>query len=481
MNPVRTQPRRFPLVLLFPGLVAAVGVIWAAGSIDQRSVTIALCTAAAIMALGYGRLRRLRSSVEHIQQGLNRFAEGRLDARVEHPPLRELAIVCDALNAMARQLERRLRLVNQQSREHEAILTSMAEGVIALDRDAVILQVNRAAAQLLGGAPEMITGRSMYEMIRNHELQKIVEQSLEAGSPGEGEVTLHGTSERSLQVHSRALRNADAENIGALVVINDITRLRRLERMRRDFVANVSHELKTPLTAIRGFVETLLDGALEEPEEAHRYCVIIARQVDRLQNIIEDLLSLSRLEQDVEAGQIALTESALLDVMQAAAQSVAHAAAEKNARIEITCDPSIKAHINAPLLEQVMVNLLDNAIKYSEINKTIQIRVQSAPGVREILVIDQGLGIEAAHLDRIFERFYRVDKARSSKEGGTGLGLSIVKRIVAAHGGQVRVESTPGTGSTFIVSLPQHPLTADQLLVARKHVSNGTTQACSGA
>lgn len=467
MKPDKKSPRRLPAAVFLPALCAAVGVLVAAGDADQRSAAIALITAAIVAALGMLYIRRIRASIEHIQQGLNHFAGGDLEHRMDPPPLKELTLVCDALNYMARQVERRITVINQQAREHEAILTAMVEGVIALDRNAVILQVNRAAAHLLDSTPDLITGRSMYEMIRNHELQKIVEQSLEIGLPAEGEVTLHGRNERSLQVYSTGLKSAEHGNIGALVVIHDITRLRRLERMRRDFVANVSHELKTPVTSIRGFVETLLDGALAEPEEARRFCTIIARQVDRLQNIIEDLLSLSRIEQEVEEGHIALHEETLNEVMQTAAVSVAHAAAEKNALIEITCDPSWKAHINAPLMEQVMINLLDNAIKYSDTGKRIRIVVAPSPEGWEIRVVDQGVGIEAVHLERIFERFYRVDKARSRKGGGTGLGLAIVKRIVMAHGGRIRVESKPGDGSTFIMNLPSDPGSTDQLLAAR--------------
>jgi two-component system phosphate regulon sensor histidine kinase PhoR len=456
MNQPRNNPTRFPLTVILPGVIAAAGVLLAAGRLDGVSLFIAGVTAALIAAIGWMHIRRLRSSIEHIQQGLNRFAEGKLEQRLESPPLEELSRLSNALNYMAWQVERRMNVIHQQTTEHEAILASMVEGVIALNRDAIILQANKAAAHVLGTTPELIIGHPMYETFCNHELQKLIEQSLVDGLPAEGEVLMQGAKERSIQIHSTALRNANGENIGALVVLNDITRLRRLERMRRDFVANVSHELKTPLTSIRGFVETLLDGALNEPEEAQRFCKIIAKQVDRLQNIIEDLLSLSRIEQEVEEGQIALTPSPLLETIQSAAQAVGHAAAEKNIRIDAACDASWQANINAPIFEQVILNLLDNAIKYSGLNKTVRVEVLPQGDDWNINVIDEGIGIEAQHLDRIFERFYRVDKARSRKGGGTGLGLAIVKRIVIAHGGHIHVTSTPGEGSTFSIRLPRH-------------------------
>ena len=448
------HPQKQSPVVFLPALVAFTGALFAAGTPDTTSLLIAFFTAVLVALIGQLHRNRLHATVYQIQRALERFATGDLSRRVGPPPLPELIGICDALDRMASQIEKRMNVINQQAMEHEAILASMVEGVIALNRDAVILQANKAAAQTLGATPELIVGRSMYEMMRNHGMQKLVEQSLVVGLPAEGEIILQGSHERSLQVHSTALRNPDGQSIGALVVFNDITRLRRLERMRREFVANVSHELKTPLTSIRGFVETLLDGTLNEPEEARRFCKIIAKQVDRLQNIIEDLLSLSRIEQDVEHGQIALKTSRLADVIQSAVQAVSYRAAEKNARIEIECPADWQANINAPLFEQVLVNLLDNAIKYSESNKSILVRVRPADAFWEISVADQGMGIEPQHVDRIFERFYRIDKARSRKEGGTGLGLAIVKHIVVAHGGHINVQSKPGLGSTFTVCLP---------------------------
>lgn len=419
--------------------------------------TVLWCLGAGLVAAGagVGVIIHISRSLEKTREGARRFAEGDLTFRLDVPQSAELASLAETLNRMAAQLDERISTINQQRHEQEAMLGSMVEGVIAVDKRGSILQVNKSAAQWIGVLPDAIIGRSLVEIIRNRDLQNLVEETLETGKPTEGEILLHGAQERSLQIHCTALLNAERASIGALIVLHDITRIRRLERVRRDFVANVSHELKTPLTSIKGFVETLLDGALEQPEEARRFCMIIAKQVNRLQAIIEDLLSLSRIEQEAEQGQIALKTANLLEALQAGAQCCAHPAAEKNADIIIECDPTWTARINAPLFEQTVVNLIDNAIKYSDTGKTVTIRVTPSDAMWEIRFIDQGGGMEASHLARIFERFYRIDKSRNSKVGGTGLGLAIVKHIVTSHGGRIHVESKLGVGSTFTVFLPR--------------------------
>ncbi|MFA5112568.1 MAG: ATP-binding protein, partial [Desulfobaccales bacterium] len=231
--------------------------------------------------------------------------------------------------------------------------------------------------------------------------------------------------------------------------------LRRLEQARRDFVANVSHELKTPITSIKGFVETLLDGAIQEPDNAVNFLNIIARHADRLNAIIDDLLSLSRIEQDSDRGKIALAVSQVSEVLRKAVQVCRERAAAKDIAIDLTCPADLTAEINAPLLEQAVVNLIDNAVKYSPAARPVQVEARVEPGEVVILVKDQGPGIAPEHLARLFERFYRVDPGRSRKVGGTGLGLAIVKHIAQAHGGYVTLQSAPGKGSTFFIHLPQ--------------------------
>jgi two-component system phosphate regulon sensor histidine kinase PhoR len=241
------------------------------------------------------------------------------------------------------------------------------------------------------------------------------------------------------------------------VVLNDITRLQRLETIRRDFVANVSHELKTPITAIKGSVETLLSGVMSEAESATRFLEIIARQADRLNAIIEDLLALSRIEQEEERIGIQLTSVAVRDVLQSAALSCQLKARDKQVTLSIDGPDDLHFPVNAPLLEQALINLIDNAIKYSPDGGEVQLTARADATGLTITVRDFGCGIAREHLPRLFERFYRVDKARSRKQGGTGLGLAIVKHIIQAHGGQVQVDSTPGEGSLFTLRLPVAP------------------------
>ena len=291
-------------------------------------------------------------------------------------------------------------------------------------------------------------------MVRKADLLRFVARTLSGKAPVEGDIVLRDESERFLQAHGTVLRDTRAQDIGALIVLNDVTRLRRLENIRRDFVANVSHELKTPVTAIKGSVETLLDGALQKPQDARRFLEIVARQADRLNAIIDDLLALSRIEQEAERHEIPLQRGRLGEVLRGALQACEVGAAAKSIRIECSCPESLQARINPPLLEQAMVNLIDNAVKYSRPDSEVLVEALREGGEVLIRVRDHGSGIGAEHLPRLFERFYRVDKARSRKAGGTGLGLAIVKHIVQAHSGRIAVTSVPGKGSTFTVYLP---------------------------
>jgi two-component system phosphate regulon sensor histidine kinase PhoR len=242
--------------------------------------------------------------------------------------------------------------------------------------------------------------------------------------------------------------------VGAVIVLNDVTRYRHLENLRRDFVANVSHELKTPIASIKGFVETLLDGALSHPDDAQRFLKIIGSHAERLNNIIEDLLSLSKIEQSEQAANLPLDLAPLRPVLEAAVYGCQSQAAARHIELSLDCGDAIVAQINPPLLEQAVINLIDNAVKYSEPGRQVQIEAQADEQEIALSVRDHGCGIAAEHLPRLFERFYRVDRARSRKLGGTGLGLAIVKHIVQAHAGRVSVESTPGEGSVFCIHLP---------------------------
>jgi len=258
-----------------------------------------------------------------------------------------------------------------------------------------------------------------------------------------------------LNIQTTSFRDEGENFIGIIVVLNDVTRLRRLENMRKEFVSNVSHEIKTPLTAIKGFVETLSHGAMENPGEAKRFLNIIEKHVNRLVAIIEDLMRLSVIEQKDKSKEIKLIKGNIRSVIKTAIQVCQAKAEAKSIKVDLICNEDISAGIDPPLLEQAAVNLLDNAVKYSDKDGLVQIEAIITDTEVCISFKDYGIGIPKEHLPRLFERFYRVDKARSRKLGGTGLGLAIVKHIIQTHGGYVTVESKSGKGSNFVIHLPK--------------------------
>jgi two-component system phosphate regulon sensor histidine kinase PhoR len=412
---------------------------------------VLICLAA---ALGLFTSRRISQPLQDMRRGAERFAAGDFYHRLTIPDTVELASLALTLNRMAAQLAEQIAVITQQRNEQEAILESMREGVLALDTQERVITVNRAAEALLGVAATQAKGHLIQEVVRNVTLQRLAAAAMHSPESATADILLRSAEERFLQATATALRDAHGKDIGVLVVLNDVTQLRHLENIRRDFVSNVSHELKTPITSIKGFVETLRDGALDNREHAERFLGIIARHAERLHAIIEDLLALSRLEQSDESYDIPRSETTLTDVLQAAILDCAAKAEAQRVTVIPSCAAELRATVNAPLLEQAIVNLLENAITYSNPDSCVWVSARQDADRLVIEVRDQGVGIPHDHLDRIFERFYRVDKARNRERGGTGLGLAIVKHIAQVHGGQVSVASTVGQGSTFTLYIP---------------------------
>jgi two-component system phosphate regulon sensor histidine kinase PhoR len=330
----------------------------------------------------------------------------------------------------------------------------MEEGVLALDDEGRIINMNPAAGRLLDVQPAVARGRLAHEVVRKAPLLAFLDRALADPAPIGEDMNLLGASDIALRSHSAPLVDADRGRIGLLVVLRDVTREQRLENVQREFVANVSHELRTPTTSIKGFAETLLDGALDDPETARRFVETILLQADRLSAVISDIISLSRIERDAEEHRVELVPGPVSGVLESAVEVCRRAAAEKQIALELQCGDDAVAPISAGLLEQAVVNLLDNAIKYTDPGKTVLIEARREEDTVVIRVRDEGWGIESRHLPRLFDRFYRVDKGRSRSLGGTGLGLAIVKHIALVHGGSVGVESSLGRGSTFTVTLP---------------------------
>jgi two-component system phosphate regulon sensor histidine kinase PhoR len=389
-----------------------------------------------------------------MKQSAQDFAEGQLDQRVPVPNSAELGALAESLNQMARQLDDRIKTITQQRNELEVILSSMIEGVIAVDSQRNVVSVNTAAAELLGIDPAQVQARNIEEIIRNAELLNFVRDTLNSDGPIEADLTLQKDGERFFQLHGAGLSDSRGKRSGAVIVLTDMTRMRRLENIRRDFVSNVSHELRTPVTSIQGFVEALLGEKIKEPGQVNRYLKIIAKHSDRLNAIIEDLLSLSRLEEDSERRKISFETAPLRPVLLDAIELSSTKIQDKQATVSLFCEDNIQVMINPALLEQAILNLIDNSIKYSPPKGIIKINLDKGEKELRIAVQDNGCGIENKHLSRIFERFYVVDKGRSRKLGGTGLGLAIVKHIAQVHGGYVTVKSSPGQGSTFTIHLP---------------------------
>lgn len=425
---------------------------------EIKDIELKIALGALIMAvisaiLSFVLSRRIAQPIREIKEGAECFSRGEFKCRLPISNLTEIGSLSETMNAMAEQLDNRIKTEIRQRNELEAVLTSMLEGVVAVDMDERIISMNNAAAIMLDCETENVKGRSIQEVARNTDLQTFVGNVLKSGELIEKDIFLYSDKERVINLHGTNLHGEDEKNMGALIVLNDVTKLRHLENVRKDFVANVSHEIKTPLTAIKGFAETLKDGAIKNPLDAERFLGIIHKHVNRLENIIEDLLSLSRIEKEDERGEIILEKGSVKSVLETSVLLCQSKAKEKQIKLELYCPEDILYRINTPLLEQAVVNLLDNAVKYSDEGKRVRVEALQTEEVR-IDVIDEGCGIKKDQLPRLFERFYRADKARSREMGGTGLGLAIVKHISQAHSGKITVESTFGQGSVFSIHLP---------------------------
>lgn len=423
-------------------------------SIQNQIIVAGLLIAALTALVGWLISRRISAPYEEITNGVSRFAEGDLEFRLQPSASKGMDKLADALNKMVSQLDEKIKTIDRQKSEQQAVLQSMAEGVIAVDQNKQIITINKAAHKLLGLNSGQVEGMTIKEIVKYKQLRKVFSQALKSNELFEDEIIIPPDN-RYIQVHGTVLSSETGETIGALVVLNDVTRLRRLEAVRRDFVANVSHEIRTPLTSIKGFIETLLDGAINEPKTARRFLKIMIKQSNRLNSIIEDLLSLASLEEDEERATIQFSKAKIIDVLESAIHICLPTAKAKNINIKVDCEIDFEINMIYTLIEQALVNLIENAIKYSPDNTKVRISCCKNENGFVISVKDQGIGLNKEHLPRIFERFYRVDKARSRTLGGTGLGLAIVKHIAKVHNGKVTVESEIGKGSTFNLHIPQ--------------------------
>ncbi|MGB9886081.1 MAG: two-component system histidine kinase PnpS [Moorellales bacterium] len=365
----------------------------------------------------------------------------------------ELGALAGHINTILRRWQESLRQVSQEKEQLNAVLTSMGEGVLAVDPAGQMLLVNPAAKAMLGLEGPEPAGRPLLAVARHHELYALVETVLRTGEPLEKEMRLQPAGERVYRVSAVPIREEGGRQGGAVLVLRDVTQSRELEKMRSEFVANVSHELRTPLTSIRGFAETLREGAVEDPPVRDRFLSIIVAEANRLQRLLDDLLTLAYVENrqvqlKVGRAQVEAVVAEVVDLLGPLAEAK---------KLELRSDlgsPLPPVSMHPDYLRQTLVNLVDNAIKYTPPGGKVEIVARARDEVVQVEVRDTGVGIPAEALPRLFERFFRVDKARSRELGGTGLGLAIVKHLLERHGGTISVRSVPGRGSTFCFTLP---------------------------
>ncbi|HVJ48211.1 two-component system histidine kinase PnpS [Desulfitobacterium sp.] len=363
----------------------------------------------------------------------------------------ELGQIGTEMIALAQKFKVHLQKNTQEAEKIQTILAGMQEGVVALDQVGRVVLVNAAAEKIFAHAQEELKGKYLTEVQSNGALQELVQNALEEGRSGSTELAL---GERTLRVQVNPFLGEETQTRprGAVIVCYDVTEIRRLEQVRTEFVGNVSHELRTPLTSIKGFVETLLDGAAEDPALRKRFLTIIQTETLRLQRIIDDLLTLSHIEN--RHGELGVSSSRVQEAYEKIKPVIASYAEAKGLELVMKFKPDLPAVAMGPdLLSQVLLNLLENAVKYTAKGKVWLSASQSGSFVR-LEFGDTGCGIPEQDLPRIFERFYRVDKARSREQGGTGLGLSIVKHIVEGSNGKLGVTSRLGSGSVFTCELP---------------------------
>ncbi|MCP3902021.1 MAG: PAS domain-containing protein [Planctomycetes bacterium] len=385
-----------------------------------------------------------------------RFAEGQLGHAVPRPRASELASLADALNHMAGELHTRIGQLQAQRGEQSTIIQSMSDGMIAMDVDQRVLTVNRAAERLLALDDRAARGRLLQEILREPELNRFVAEAIDAQGTVRGELRLQFGGGKDVEVRGEPMLDEHRQRVGVLLLVNDVTQLRRLVRIRSDFAANVSHELRTPITNIKGYVETMLDVGWDDEEQTRDFLGVIVRAADRLEAIIEDLLSLAELEQTSGPDRVGWEDVPVGLIVRSVITGFEAAAAAKSITTRDEIDAGLAVRGSHQLLEQAVGNLLSNAINYSPEGTEIVIRANAIDETTlELSVADQGPGIAPQHLPRLFERFYRVDLARSRALGGTGLGLAIVKHIALVHGGRTEVTSELGAGSVFTLVLPR--------------------------
>ncbi len=411
-------------------------------------------TALAAALAAYLLLLSNARAIRGLQQAAARISAGELTTQLPVPRRGALRDLAFSLSEMAEQLTDRIEDISREKSQRDAVFAALAEGVVLLDPAGMIHSINESARRMLGISG--VAGSDFFGLLRQEAVKNFVERLARSNEEGEMELKLPlPGGERELHIRG-GLICWSRNRTGVLLVFYDRTQLVRLEHFRRDFVANVSHEIKTPLTVIRAAVETLADGAIEDREAARHFMYEITRHAERLNSLVQDILSLSTLECRAASGDwgAELAPTSLRDIAESAALLAAETAAHHALRIDVLNLRDTELPVDPELMEQALTNLLVNAALHAEGTKSIELEVDTDADNAFFRVIDHGKGIPPEHRARIFERFYRVDRARSRRGGGTGLGLAIVKHIAQLHHGTVELHDTPGGGCTFVLRLP---------------------------
>lgn len=409
--------------------------------------------------LGYKMAVDITKPIRDITYTASRIAKGQFDKRIIVSGKDEIAVLADSINDMASRLNETIMSLQDKNIKLEAIMSSVGNGIVAIDSSERVLFINYAAERLLNIKEKDIVGKHLLQVVRNNSIDNYLKEILQENEFFDTEITIDDPDERVFKFYTNPIKQTDKSDIeGIIITIQDITELRKLERMRTEFVANVSHELKTPLTSIKGFAETLKMGDIDNREDMVRFLNIIEDEADRLYRLINDILSLSELEQGKtrRANESIKVEKTIVEVL-----SMLKSQGDKK-KIELSKE--IHEEIgnlsgDPDKFKQMLINLVDNAIKYTPENGKVKVEaynlMDETNGNKVVIkVTDNGIGISKQHIPRLFERFYRVDKARSRKVGGTGLGLAIVKHIVILFHGEIEVESEIGKGTEFKIIIP---------------------------
>lgn len=441
----RTQLIASYVALLFVAL--AVFELWSHESLWWGSVGFALVFA---VVLGVFVARRVAGPVKAMTRAAAKLAEGRFDLELPGASGDELGALARSLGSVSARLRAEITQLKAERDCLSALVDGMGEGVLVINEEQRIAIANQAALAILSASSPLV-GRTVAEAIRHPRAQAAIEAAVKTGLGAEVDLEPWGNERRAILFHVRAIPAAAGG--GVVAVIHDVTHIRRLETVRRDFVTNVSHELRTPVASIQGYAETLLDGALDDRDTAHKFVEVIHRNAGRLGRLVADLLQLSRLEARTKDETVRRS----ISLGETAAQvfaTVRDRAAQSEIALVLEVPEDLYAVGDPDGVEQMLLNLVDNALKYGKRGGHVRITAKAGVGVVVVAVVDDGQGIESRHLARIFERFYRVDESRSSEQGSTGLGLAIVSHLAESMGGSVCAESELGRGSRFVVTLP---------------------------